>query len=103
MFLQMGQLGPQPHFSTFGVMVAWGIAASWVCGSIFIGGLEVDVGGIGQSFLNSSKFPDIDPALGHGVPSWVGIFSSGGELLLDQLPWERFPCSKFIVVLGAVV
>ena len=61
------------------------------------------MGGIGQSFLNSNRFPDIDPALGHGVPARVGIFSSGGGLLLDELPWEGFPFSKFIVVLGAVV
>ena len=58
-----------------------GVAASWDCGSIFIGVLEVDVGGIGQSFHSSNKFPDIDPALGHGVPAWVGIFSSGGGVV----------------------
>ena len=63
----MEQLGPHPHFSTFGLMMAWGDAASWDCGSIFIGGLEVDVGGIDQSFLSSNRFPDIDPAPGHGV------------------------------------
>ena len=103
MFLQMGQLGPHPHFSTFGVMTAWGVAASWDCGSFFIGGLEVDVGGIGQSFLHSNMFPNIDPALGHGVPAQVGIFLSGGGLLPDELSWEGFPFSKFIVVLGAVV
>ena len=61
-------------------------------------GLEVDVGGIGQSFLNSNRFPNIDPAPGHGVPAWVGIFSSSRGLLLDELPF-----SKFIVVLGAAV
>ena len=33
----------------------------------------------------------------------VGIFSSGGGLLLDELPWEGFPFSKVIVILGAVV
>ena len=66
-------------FSTFGIMMAWGVAASWVCGSTFIDELEVDVGGIGQSFLNSNRFPDIDPALGHGVPAWVRIFSSGED------------------------
>ena len=63
----------------------------------------MDVGGIGQSFLNSNRFLNIDPALHHGVPAWVGIFSSGGGLLLDELPWEGFPFSEFIVVLGAVV
>ena len=80
-----------------------GVAASQDCGSIFIEGLEVDVGGIGQSFLNSNRFPNIDPALGHEVPAWVGIFSSGGELLLDELPWEGLPFSKYIVVLGATM
>ena len=77
MFLQMGKLGPHAQFSTFGVTTEFGIAASWDCGSIFIQGLEVDVGGIGQSFLNSSRFPNIDPALGHGVPAQVGNSSSG--------------------------
>ena len=81
--------------------MAWGVAASWVCGSTFTGGLEVDVDGIGQSFLNSNRFPSIDPALGHGVSAQVGIFSSGG-LLLDVLPWEVFSFSEFIVVLGAI-
>ena len=74
----MGQLGSHPHFSIFGFMKAWGVAVSQDCVSIFIGGSEVDVGGIGQSFLNSNRFPDIDPAPGHGVPAWVGIFLSGG-------------------------
>ena len=55
----MGHLGPHPHFSTFGVMIAWVVAASWDCGSIFIGGLEVDVGGIDQSFLSSNRFPTL--------------------------------------------
>ena len=103
MFLQMGQLCPHPHFPTFGVMMALGVAASWDCGSIFIGGFEVDVEGICQSFLNLNRFPNIDPASGHGVPVWVGVFSSGGGLLLDELPWEGFPFSKFIVAIGAVV
>ena len=58
---------------------------------------------MGQSFLSSNRFPNIDPALGHGVPAWVGIFSSNVGLLLDELPWEGFPFSKFFVVLGAVV
>ena len=80
-----------------------GVAASWDCGFIYIGGLEVDVGGIGQCFPNSNRFPNIDSALGHKVPACVGIFSSGGGLLLDELPWEGFPFSEFIMVLGAVV
>ena len=63
----------------------------------------MDAGGISQSFLNSDRFPNIDPALGHGVPTQFGIFSSGGGLLLDKLSWEGFLFSKFIMVLGAVV
>ena len=58
-----------------------------------LGGLEVVVGGIGQSFLNSYRLPDIVHALGHGVPAHVGIFSSGGGLLLDELLWREFPFS----------
>ena len=40
------------------------------------------VGGIGQSFLNSKRFADIFPALGHGVPAQTGIFLSGGGVVL---------------------
>ena len=40
--LQMGQLGPHPHFSTFGTD-GMGVAASWDHDSIFIRGLEVDI------------------------------------------------------------
>ena len=67
MFLHIGQSGHHLHFSTFEVIMAWRIAAPWVCGCIFIWGLEVDLGGIGQSFLNSNRFPDIDLAPGYGV------------------------------------
>ena len=66
-------------------------------------GIEVDVGGIGQSFLSSNRLPNIDPALGHGEPAQVGIFSSSRGLLLDELPWKGSPFSKFIMVLRAVV
>ena len=89
-FLKLGQLSPCPHLSTFGVMVAWGVAASWDCGSIFIGWFEVDVGGIGQSCLNSNRFPDIDPAPDHGVPAWGGIFSSGGGCCLMSFLGKDF-------------
>ena len=82
----MEQLGPHPHFSTFGVMMAWGLLLLGIVALSLLRGLEVDVGGIGQSFLSSNRFPNIDPALGHGVPAQVGIFSSGGGLLLDELP-----------------
>ena len=107
MFLQIGQFGPHPHFSIcFGVTVAWGIAALWGCGSTFIVGVEVGAGGIGQSFLDSNKFPDADPALGHGVPTQVGISSSGGGLPAEEPPWGgfpwNFPFAKFIMVMGMV-
>ena len=68
-----------------------GVIASWDCGSIFIGGFEVDVGGIEQSFLNLKRFPNIDPALGHWVPVWVGIFSSGGGCCLTSFLGIDFP------------
>ena len=99
----MGQFGPHPYLHTFVVMTAWGVAASWDCSSIFIGGLEVDAGEIGQSFPHSNRFPTIDPALGHGMPACVGIFSSGRGCCLISFLGKDFPFSKFIVVLGAVV
>ena len=65
-------------------------------------------GGIGQSFLDSNKFSDFDPVLGHGVPALAGIFSSGGGLLsAEEPPWGgfswNFPFAKFITVIGIVV
>ena len=88
MFLQMGQFGPHPHFSIcFGIMAAWGIAVSWGCGSTFTVGVDVGAGEIGQSFLDSNKFSDTDPALGHGVPAWVGISSGGRGLPPAEPPW----------------
>ena len=65
-----------------------------------MGGFEVAVGGIGQSFLNSKKFPDIFPALGHGVPVQVGIFLSGGGLLSEVPSWGGFCLSEFVEALG---
>ena len=66
-------------------------------------GVEVGAGGIAQSFLDSNKFPDADPALGHGVPSQVGISSSAGA---EEPPWGgfpwNFPFAKFIMVMGMV-
>ena len=87
MFLHMRQFGAHPHFSIcFEAMAAWSIAALWGCASTFIVGVEVGAGRIGQSFLNSNKFPDADPALGHGVPAQVGISSSGGGLPDEEPP-----------------
>ena len=71
--------------------------------------MEVDVGagGIGQSFLNSNKVPDADPALGNGVPAQVGISSSGGGLSAEEPPWGgfpwNFPFSRFIMVMVMVL
>ena len=48
------------------------------------------VGGIGQFFLNSKRFPDIFPALGHGVPDQTGMFLSGGGLLSEVPSGEGF-------------
>ena len=108
-FLQMGQCGPHPHFSfiCFGATMAQGISVSWSCASTFIKGDDVGVGGIGQSFLDLNKFSDVDPVLGHGVPTLAGIFSSGGGLLsAEEPPWggfsQSFPFAKFIIVIGMV-
>ena len=65
-------------------------------------------GGIGQSFLDSNMFSDIVPALGHGVPALVGMFSSGGGLLsAEEPPWGgfswNFPFAKFIIVMDMVM
>ena len=106
----MGQFGPHPHFHfvCFGATVAWGISVSWCCALTF--NVEVDAGvvEIGQSFLTSNKFSDIDPAPGHGVPALVGIFSSGGGWLsAEEPPWGGiswdFPLAKFITVMGMVL
>ena len=84
----MVQFGPHSHFSfvCFSATVAQGISASWGCASTYIVGVDVGVGGIDQSFLDLNKFSDIDPAVVHGVPALVWIFSSGGGLLLAEKP-----------------
>ena len=41
--------------------------------------------GISQSFLNSKRFPDIFPNLGHGVLVQNGMFSRGGGCSLKYL------------------
>ena len=60
-----------------------------------MGGFEVAVvvllvGGICQSFLNSKRFPEIFPALGHGVPAQTGMFLSGGVCSLNYLLVKGF-------------
>ena len=71
-------------------------------------GVDVGVGGIGQSFLDLNRFSDVDPVSGHGVPALAGIFSSGGGLLsAEEPPWGgfswNFPFAKFIIVIGVVM
>ena len=71
----MAQFGPHLHHSGFGtVELGFDCSGSW--GSTFItGGLAfvavavavLLAGGIGQSFLNSNRLPDIFPASGQGV------------------------------------
>ena len=87
-----GAVWSPSHFSIcFGAMAAWVIAASWGCGLTCIVGVDVGAGGIGQSFLDSNKFSDVDPALAHGVPALVWISSSGGGLSpADEPPWGGF-------------
>ena len=63
--------------------MAWEIAATWDGSSVLIVGVGVatGVGGIGQSFLVSNRFSDVDPELGQGVLCLGGtldIPSSGG-------------------------
>ena len=98
-FLQMGQFGPHLHHSGFGaVALRVGWSCSW--GSIFIGSIGfvvvavLEMGGIGQSFLRSKRFPDIFPALAQGVLAWTGGFSNGGGLFSDI---EGFWPSEFTV------
>ena len=92
----MGQFGPHPHCSAFCGAVVLGVGCSWPWGSIFMGGFEVVavvvllVGGIGQSFLNSKRFPEIIPALGHGVPAQTGMFLSCGGCSLKCLLVKGF-------------
>ena len=68
-----------------------------------MGRFEVTTGGIGQSFLNSNKVPDIFPAPGHGLPAQVGIRLSSGGLLCGVLSCGGFSFSEFIGTLGVVV
>ena len=106
----MRQFGPHQHFSfiCFGATVAQGITVSWGCTSTFILGVDVGVGGNGQSLLDSNKYSNFDPVLGHGVPALAGIFSSGGGLLsAEELLWNgfswNFPFPKFTIVISMVM
>ena len=84
-----GKHSPHVHFSPICLAktIAWGIAAIWVCTSVFVG---VAVGGIGQSALASNKFVEADSLLGHEMSSltWkvgaLGISSCCGGLDLGM-------------------
>ena len=65
-----------------------------------MGGFKVIAEGIGQSFLNSNKFPNIFPAPGHGVPAQVGILLGGWGLLSGVLSCGGFSFSEFNGALG---
>ena len=82
----MGQCGPHEHFSVacLGITMAQGIA-TWGGSSVLIVGVVVaaGAGGIGQSFLISNKFSDVDPEFGKGELCLGGTLdksSSGGGL-----------------------
>ena len=81
----MGQCGPHVQFfaACLGVTISLGIAATWGGGSVFTVGADVGtwVGGIGQFFLVSNRFSEVDPALGQGVlclTGTLGMSSQGG-------------------------
>ena len=83
-FYKWGNLVPI-HISLLSASVPQlhrGIGVSWGCALNFIVEVDVGAGGIGQTFF------DIDPALGHGVPPLVALFShSGGLLSAEEPPW----------------
>ena len=81
----------------------WGLLLLGVLVLSSWGRFEVDVGGIGHSFPNSNKFPDIFLALGHGVPAWAGILLSSRGLLSDVPSCRGFAFSEFTGPLGAVM
>ena len=90
-FLQMGQCGPNVHFSTIclGKTIAWGITAIWGGTSVLSTFTEgAGVGGIGQSALALNRFVEAGMVLGQRVSylTWkigaLGIASSCGGLEL---------------------
>ena len=79
----MGQCGPHEYFSVpcLDIVMAWGIAAVLGCSSVFMVGAGVGtrVEGIGQSFLVSNRFSEVDPALGQGVPYLTGALGMSSK------------------------
>ena len=86
----MGQFGPNLHCSGFGTdelgfdcFLSWG--STFTTGGLGIVAVEVVVllaQGIGQSFLNSKRLPDIFPTSGQGVLTQTGASSKGGGCFL---------------------
>ena len=81
----MGQCSPHEQFfaACLGVTITLGIAATWGGASVFTvgAGVGTGLGGIGQSFLVSNRFSEVDSALGQGVLCLIvalGISSRGG-------------------------
>ena len=72
-----------------GVTITLGIAATWGGVSVFMVGTDVGARvGIGQSFLVSNRFSDVDPALGQGVPCLggaLGMSSNRGGFWTEDL------------------
>ena len=94
----MGQFDPHPHLSAFSATIELVVGCSWAWGSIlmgFFGIVAVAVlllllGGIGQSFLNLKRFPDIFPALGNGVLAQLRMLSRGRGLFSEVPSSEGF-------------
>ena len=87
----MGQCGPHVQFfaACLGVTIALWIAATGGGASVFMVG--AGVGGIGQSFLVSNRFSEVDPALGQGVPCLIGALGTGGSCL-SWIFWSMKIC-----------
>ena len=89
----MMQCGPHVEFfaACLGVTITLGIAATWGGAPVFMVGADggTGVGGIGQSLLVSNMLPEVDPALGQGVPSLtevLGMSSKGGGFWTEGCP-----------------
>ena len=92
-FCKGGSVVPtcNPLLLVWGAFITLGIAATWGGASVFMVGADVGTwaGGIGQSFLVSNRFSEVDPALGQGVPCLTGalvISSKGGESWTEGCP-----------------
>ena len=91
--LHMGQCGPHVQFfaACLGASIALGMAATWGGASVFMVGADVGTGveGIGQSFLVSNRFSEVDPVLGQRVPHLtgaLGMSSKGGGFWAEGCP-----------------